>query len=63
MRSTQWVDARKKPETYYRRLRIFDAADARWLQAAPQHLSVTQHYRLILNFVDISVYLKFTIED
>ena len=45
MRSTQWVDARKKPETYCRRLRTSDTADARWLQAAPEHLSVTQHYR------------------
>jgi hypothetical protein len=44
MRSTQWVDARKKPEAYCRRLRISDAADARWLQAAPEHLGVTQHY-------------------
>ncbi len=42
MRRTQWVDARKKPETYSRTLRIFDAVDARWLQAAPEHLSVTQ---------------------
>ena len=42
MRSTQWVDARKKPEIPGG-LRISHAADARWLQAAPEHLSVTQH--------------------
>jgi hypothetical protein len=43
MRSTQWVDARKKPETYCGRLRMSDATDARWLQAAPEHLGVTQY--------------------
>jgi hypothetical protein len=42
MRSTPWVDARKKPEIPWG-LRMSDAADARWLQAAPEHLSVTQH--------------------
>jgi len=57
MRSTQWVEARKKTAASLdqiglrkqhlinlRKPLFSDTADARWLQAAPEHLGVTQHY-------------------